>query len=285
MFEEYRVRVATNPVVELLVADAAGPRERTVLVIHGGPDWDHSYLRDPLVQLAGSHRLLLPDLRGCGRSTRGLPADQYSWDLVVADLLALLDHAGVPRADVLGFSTGGLIAQRLALAAPKRVCRLIVASSSVLPVPDGAFAGWQERSRRKDEAARLAPDPAEVSGPELTRAWATASASMDVWRADRMAEYLHRLDAIQFSGDWAKVWLSGQLPSARPHHAAARLRQTEVPILLLHGRQDMTFPAELAEQAAAEIPAARVTVLDGAGHLAHIDRPAAWLAALAAFLD
>jgi len=284
VFDESRVAVAANPVVELLVAEAAGPSERTLLVIHGGPDWDHTYLRDPLGELGGTHRLLLPDLRGCGRSTRGLPEDQYSWDLIVADLLALLDHVGVRRADVLGFSTGGLVAQRLALAAPTRVRRLIVASSSVFPVPTNAFNGWQDRSRRQAEATRQEPDPTDLSGPELTRAWATTSASMNVWRADRQPEYLGRLDAVHFSGDWARVWLSGELSSARPQDAAARLRKTAVPILLLHGRQDMIFPMHLAEQAAVEIPTARAAVLDDAGHMAHIDRPEGWLSAVATFL-
>lgn len=45
--------------VDLFVAWADGPADRTLLVIHGGPDWDHSYLREPLDALAGTHRLLL----------------------------------------------------------------------------------------------------------------------------------------------------------------------------------------------------------------------------------
>jgi pimeloyl-ACP methyl ester carboxylesterase len=52
-----------------------------------------------------------------------------------ADLLTLLDVLDVAQADVLGFSYGGELAQRLALAAPNRVRSLIIASSSVQPVP------------------------------------------------------------------------------------------------------------------------------------------------------
>jgi pimeloyl-ACP methyl ester carboxylesterase len=58
-----------------------------------------------------------------------------------------------------------------------------------------------------------------------------------------------------------------------------------VPILLLQGRQDMTFPASLANEAAQLIPAASAVVLDDAGHMAHIDQPDAWVEALAAFLS
>ena len=119
MLTETIVAVSADPRVELLVAQSPGPAGRALLVIHGGPDWDHTYLREPLSELAGQHRLVLPDLRGCGRSTCGL----------------------------LGFSYSGLLAQRLAVTASARVRRLIIASSSIGPVPDGAFAGWAERNR------------------------------------------------------------------------------------------------------------------------------------------
>ncbi|GAA2825144.1 alpha/beta hydrolase [Nonomuraea rubra] len=275
-----------------------------LLVIHGGPDWDHSYLLDPLIRLADRHDLIFPDLRGCGRSTRGLPDDQYTPAAATGDLVALLDALGVATTDVLGFSYGGLIAQRLALAAPDRVRRLVIASSSVLPVPPNAFAGWPERDRRtaaaaavwsnaaptgRDQAASdpAASDPAgaDPTGPELTRAAAFAGAEADVWRAEALDGYRDRLARVRFSAEWLRPWRAGKLPGARPGDAAARLAALGVPILLLHGRQDMTFPAAQAERAAELIPRARAVLLDEAGHMAHVDRPRAWLEAVAAFLE
>ncbi|HZP50091.1 alpha/beta hydrolase, partial [Actinocrinis sp.] len=82
-----------------------------------------------------------------------------------------------------------------------------------------------------------------------------------------------------------RPYLAGTLPSARPEHAADRLAALGLPILLLHGRQDMTFPAALAEQAASAIPLARAVVIDQASHVAHIDQPDQWLAAVGTFLD
>lgn len=270
--------------MELFVAETAGPAERTLLVVHGGPDWDHTYLREPLGELAGSHRVLLPDLRGCGRSTQGLPEHEYTWDAVVRDLLALLSAKHIGRADVLGFSTGGRIAQRLALAAPHRVRRLVVASSGMLPVPPDTFAGWAERDRRQAEGAEAGPDPAGLTGPELVRAWALAAAPASVWRREVLPEYLRRLAAVRFSAEWARPWQAGRLPNALPDNAVARFAELSLPILLLHGRQDMTFPAALAEEAADRLDTARAVVLDEAGHMAHIDQPKRWLSALTQFL-
>jgi pimeloyl-ACP methyl ester carboxylesterase len=276
------VVVSTEPAVSLFVAVSTAPADRTLLVIHGGPDWDHTYLREPLAGLAGS-RLVLPDLRGCGRSTRGLADNQYTPDAVVGDLTALLDALDVERADVLGFSYGGLLAQRLTLTAPHRVRRLIVASSSVLPVPPGAFDGWAERARRVAAEAAVWADPT-LSGPELTRAAALASAPANVWRPEALPGYLRRLDDIRFAAEWLRPWRAGALPPARPENAVPRLAALGIPMLLLQGRQDMTFPAALADQAAAQLPTARAVVLDAAGHMAHVDRPREWLAAVAEFL-
>src|SRR5580692_10014061 len=96
-----------------------------------------------------------------------------------------------------------------------------------------------------------------LSGPELTRAAAIAQAPADLWRQDAMAGYLARLQRVRFSAEWLRPWRAGTLPPAHHDHAARRLAALGTPMLLLHGRQDMTFPAALAQQAAALIPAAR----------------------------
>jgi pimeloyl-ACP methyl ester carboxylesterase len=283
VWTESHIAVSADPAVRLFVAQSQGPADRVLLVIHGGPDWDHSYLREPLDRLAGQHRLILPDLRGCGRSTRGLGDGQYTPDAATGDLAVLLDALGVADADVLGFSYGGLLAQRLALATPRRVRRLIIASSSVLPVPPGALEGWAERDRRTAAAKRAWSDRA-LSGPDLTRAAAIAQAPADLWRQDAMPGYLARLQRIRFSAEWLRPWRAGTLPPAHPDDAALRLAAVSIPILLLHGRQDMTFPAALAQQAAALIPSARAVIIQDAGHMAHIDQPGQWITAVSGFL-
>jgi pimeloyl-ACP methyl ester carboxylesterase len=273
--------VAVSTEVTLFVARSDGPPDRTLLVIHGGPDWDHSYLREPLAALGDRYQLLLPDLRGCGRSTRGLADDQYNPDAAVGDLVALLDAVGV--ADVLGFSYGGLIAQRLALTAPHRVRRLILASTSVLPVPPDAFDGWTERTELRAAEERMWADTA-LSGAELTREAAMVSAPANVWRASALPGYLARLREVRFTAEWMRPWQAGTLPSARCDDAAARLAELDIPVLLLHGRQDMTFPVTLVPATTALLPSARAVILEEAGHMAHVDQPERWLAAVSDFL-
>ncbi len=273
-----------DPQVELFTARSTGPAERALLIIHGGPDWDHTYLLEPLVDLADTHLLVFADLRGCGRSTLSLPDDEYNADAVVSDLISLLDKLGLPRVDLLGFSTGGQFAQRLALAAPDRIRRLIIASSSIPPVPEDAFDNWPEVAELQEADHRLWAGNPEPT-PELTRADAIAGILANVWRPEAREEYRRRLDAVQFTAEWSRPWVAGNLPPIRPENSLERLTALATPILLLHGRQDMTFPAQLAEHTAAEMPNARAVILDQAGHMAHIDQPAAWIRAVNEFLD
>jgi len=273
---EERVLVCGDPKVELFTARSSGPDERTLLVIHGGPGWDHTYLLDPLVELAEDHRLIFADLRGCGRSTSGLSDDDYNPAAATADLVNLLDALGIERTDVLGFSYGGLIAQRLALAAPRRIRRLIVASSSISPVPQPA----QLREDGDSAWRKLLEDPTD----ENTRLHAIASIPADVWRPESREELRRRLEAVKFSAEWARPLIAGILPAARPDESEARLAALGIPILLLQGRQDTTFPAALAERTAAQIPNARAAVIDQAGHMAHIDQSEVWLGAITEFL-
>jgi pimeloyl-ACP methyl ester carboxylesterase len=280
---ESLVNVSVDPLVELLVAQSGGRPDHALLVVHGGPDWDHTYLRDPLVRLGGMYRLIMLDIRGCGRSTTGLPATCYTPDAVVSDLLSLIDALSLDTVSVLGFSYGGLLVQRLVARAPGRFHKLIIASSSIYPVPDDAYAHWPDRDER--EAARLAAwADNELDGPAKVRAAAIAGARSDVWRHDRLAGYLDQLNRVRFGAEWLRPWRAGILPAAGLERAEHVLAEIGIPILFLHGSHDTTIPVSLAARAAGQIEGARVAVIDGAGHMTHVDEPDQWMAAVEGFL-
>ncbi len=285
MLIERLVQVGDDPRVELFVGETAGDPDRTLLVIHGGPDWDQMYLREPLIGLAGDRRVVFADLRGCGRSTRGLPGPAYTPGAAVDDLAVLIDQLGGRPVDVLGFSYGGLLAQRLLVLAPEKVQRAVIASSSVLPVLPDAFAGWTERDARLARARAGGHSDAPWDD-ERTRQDAVANAMRDVWRLELLPEYLSRLEQVHFSAEWARAWPDrSKIPPARPEHVVDRLKALGKRLLLLHGRHDMTFPEALVKPTTELIPTARGIVLDEAGHMAHVDQPDAWLNAVRTFLD
>ncbi|MBS0557614.1 MAG: alpha/beta fold hydrolase [Proteobacteria bacterium] len=113
-----------------------------LLMIHGlgssGDDW--AFQREDFARHCG---LILPDLRGSGRSAK--PAGPYSIAQFAQDLWALLDALGIESTNILGFSLGGAIAQEMAIAQPGRVRKLVLCN---------ALANYRTDSWRKWLEAR-----------------------------------------------------------------------------------------------------------------------------------
>ena len=102
--------------------------EPALLLIHGlgyAGSWGWRPVLEPL---ARSFRVIAFDNRGIGGSDQ--PPGPYSTRMMAEDAVAVLDEAGVERAHVVGTSLGGMIAQELALAAPERVDRLVLACTT-----------------------------------------------------------------------------------------------------------------------------------------------------------
>src|SRR5689334_5809238 len=85
----------------------AGP---PVIVLHGGPDFDHTYLLPELHVLSVSARLIYYDQRGRGRSADGIKAEDVTIESEMEDLDAVRRHFGLEAITVLGHSWGALLA-------------------------------------------------------------------------------------------------------------------------------------------------------------------------------
>ena len=97
-----------------------------VVVVHGGPGLDHTYLRPGLDILAGSHSLVYYDQRGTGRSEAVLDAESITLDTFVEDIESLRKTLGRDRLTLLGHSFGSLLVLGYALAHPDRTRGLIL---------------------------------------------------------------------------------------------------------------------------------------------------------------
>ncbi len=240
---------------------------RPLLLIAGIPaiasDWE------PLAaRLADAgHRAIAYDNRGSGEST--VTPGPYTTAQLAADALALLDHLAIERADVFGMSMGGMIAQELALAAPERVERLVLGcthagTAHAAPMPREAARAFALQS--DDWALRmrtLAPFAfAQDVDPPLLEAF-VAKKSADV---QDPAGYAAQIQAVL------------------AHDAADRLQEIRANTLVLTGDDDRVIPGESSELLAQRIPSATLRVIPGAGHLFFIERPAATLEILGAFL-
>jgi proline iminopeptidase len=101
-----------------------------IVVLHGGPDFDHYYLLPELDRLAETFQLVYYDQRGRGRSAEGVAPDDVGIESEVADLDGVRRHFGFYTIAVLGHSWGGLLAMEYASRHPGRVSHLILMNSA-----------------------------------------------------------------------------------------------------------------------------------------------------------
>lgn len=203
---------------------------------------------------APSHRLILWDLRGHGRSDSPEDSALYDPEACIADMAALLDAEGVELAVVGGLSLGGYLSLAFHLRHPDRVRALMLFDCGPGFRRDEPREAWNERTRKRGE--RIAAGDAralselEPDGHDDRAGVARAARHM----------MLHRDGSVLES-----------LPAIR------------VPALVLVGEHDAPFRGA-ANYMARKIPNAEQVVLPGAGHVANLDNPRAFNAAVSAFL-
>jgi proline iminopeptidase len=132
------VRIEIQPGIRLFV-DVEGPqfvpdgpvlREKpTMLLLHGGPGFDHSGFKPFFTRLADIAQLVYYDHRGHGRSDRR-PPEEWTLDTFADDVVRLCDALGIVRPIVLGQSFGGFVAQRYIERHPEHPAKVILSSTS-----------------------------------------------------------------------------------------------------------------------------------------------------------
>jgi pimeloyl-ACP methyl ester carboxylesterase len=246
----------------------AGP---PLLLLHGFP-FDHRMWsgQEPL---ARRMRLLVPDQRGFGRSGGALPA---SIEQLADDAAAVIRarSAGVP-AVVCGLSMGGYVAQHLAARHPELVAALVLVDTKL--EADTADA----RTARHDLANRVERvGQAVLAEAMLPRLLAPSPAARRMPRRPAIEETIR---STILATPVPTITAALAALAARPDMTTALGRLT-VPTLLVVGAEDAITPPECLERAAAVIPGSRLCVLADCGHMAPLEDPAAFNAALTDFL-
>jgi pimeloyl-ACP methyl ester carboxylesterase len=250
---------AKNDAVEIHYDDEGAGRP--ALLIHGHTldrrVWDWIA---PALGRAGL-RLIRPDLRGHGRSTR--PDRGYHWSHHAADMMAVLDAAGVDRAEVVGYSLGGGVALEMALAQPERVGSLTLLSPVLpdRPFEEAFFANLREVARviRADGVA------AAMRGPWLESPLWAGSAIDPRTR--------QKLDGIVAEFPGAEYLATERDHVERDWTVPDRLGEIAVSTLVMVGENEMAGFRGFAEEIASGVPDARLEVLSDLGHVHLLQAP------------
>ncbi len=251
-----------------LVPDGPTMRARpTLIVLHGGPGFDHSGFKPQWSQMTDLAQVVYYDHRGQGRSDR---SDPSTWNLAqwAADLVALCDALEIVDPIVYGVSFGGMVALQYLVDHPGHADRVILDSTTarsdpalMLPVFE-RLGGVEARDAAADFWAL--PTPGSMKRYfDLCMPLYGRSTAPDA--RDRM----HRqLEVANY--DLFEQWGRGE---QRSFDLVARLDQVVDPVLLLSGEDDPVCPVTGAEIIAAGIPHAIFERFADCGHGVWRDQP------------
>lgn len=257
-----------------VIGDGDGP---VLWLLHGTGAASHSW-RGLVPLLAGRATLVVPDLPGHGFSDR-LPAARPSIVGMAAALADLARVLGLPPGMVVGHSAGAALAVRAVLDGGLTPTALVGINAALMPF-DGLAGRVLAPMARLMSCQPLVPwlFARSARAPEaVKRVVASTGSELD---AEGLALYgllmrqpAHVAGALAMMADWDLAGLWRQLP------------QLATPLLLLAGSQDVTVPPSQAWRVRERLPAARVCVLPGLGHLAHEEAPAVVAAVLLPLLE
>src|SRR5262245_7916222 len=147
-----------------------------VILLHGGLA-NSNYWGNQVPVLAKTHRVVVMDSRGHGRSTRD--SQPYGYTLMASDVIGLMDYLGIPQAAIVGWSDGAIIGLSLAMSHPDRVSRLFAfaANSDPSGVKDvgksPVFTEFIARGEKEYQALSATPTEYKKFVAEISTMWAT----------------------------------------------------------------------------------------------------------------
>jgi pimeloyl-ACP methyl ester carboxylesterase len=246
-------------------------RGEPLVLIHGNAGdrrhWDHQF-----AALATDYHIIRYDVRGFGQSSlpsAGQPYSDYE------DLRRLLDYLDVPRAHIAGWSMGSGIAIDFVLAYPERSLSLI----SVGPWVNG-YSSPRAESMFADFG--LVVSALQENGASAgAAAWMATPFFAETIRDQAAGQEFYEI-AQDYS--WWALMNASPLQTLEPP-AVSRLEQISVPTLILTAEHDIPACLEVAELLERSVPGSDKVVLNGTGHLLHIEKSAEFNARLRSFLD
>jgi 3-oxoadipate enol-lactonase len=225
------------------------------------------HMWDEQVQdLQGAFRILRYDQRGHGQTEA--PAGRYTFDTLIADVVALMDALGIARAHWCGLSMGGATGMGLAQRHADRFDRFIICDTPGQSTPATA-AQWEERIVSVQKGGMAAQLEATI-----TRWFPPETVKANPPHLDRLRRMILNTPANGFIGCAAAL---------ANHDFRPGMRHVTRPVLYICGEKD-GHNAAIMRKMQEEFPAAGYVELPGAGHISNLDQPALFNRALRDFL-
>jgi 3-oxoadipate enol-lactonase len=238
-----------------------GPEDAPVLVLSNSLGTTQELWAKQRPLLAERFRVLTYDHPGHGSS--GLPEQPCTIESLTRSFVTLLDELDLERVSLCGVSLGGMVGMTLALEEPERVDRLVLACTSAYVGPP---EGWAERARMVRTRGM------EAVADTVIGRWFTPE--LEDEEPETVARFRAMLAATAPEG-YARC-----CEALGAWDARERVSAIAVPVLVVAGEHDPAIPVEQAKLLASRVPAARLRILERAGHLANVERPEQFTSAM-----
>lgn len=254
---------------------------RPIILLHGGPDFDHTYLLPDMDSLSDSFRLIYYDQRGRGQSAKDVQPEEVNMASEIQDVDSVRKHFHLDSITLLGHSWGALLALEYALRHPSRVSHLILMNSAPVSHADYLVlrndrrektpADIEELKERSKDANFQAGDPDTVADYYRVHFRATI-------RQPQHREQVVRTLSTSFTQDgilkaraiekrlYEETWFRDE------YDLIPKLRDLHIPTLVIHGDYDF-IPLACAAHIVQTLPNARLVVLRDTGHFSYIESP------------
>jgi len=270
-------------------------RGEPLVILHGGPDFDISYLLPDLDRLASSYRLIYYDQRGRGQSAQGVKPEDVTLASEIADLDKVREHFQLETMTLVGHSWGAVLALEYALRHPARLARLILMNPAPASAADLAFfrsAYVKQLGSEMEQQRTIANGPSyQAADPDAV----TARYRIHFKHALARAADYEKLMTIMHAG-FVKQGSDGILKARAVedrlmadtwaiagYDLLPKIRTIAVPTLVLTADHDF-IPVEIAAHIAQAMPKAQLVTLKNCGHFAFMECPADVRAAVDTFL-
>lgn len=272
--------------VEMFVQERGPPDGPAVVLVHGTGAWSQIYAEELDALAAEGYRAIALDLPPFGYSEKPRNGS-YTTPDQARRILGVLDALDLRDATLVGHSFASRATMEAVLTRPERV-------GAVVLVDPALDLSGEPRSGNLLLGGVLAFPPTRalfvastVENPLLTRVFLEQLVHVDAAATDERIDMLQRPLVIEGLTRDAGLWLRTFLAPEAPNRAsnASAYAALDLPVLLVWGSEDTVTPVAQAERLQALLPRAQLVVLDGVGHIPHVEDPARFHAALRTFLD
>lgn len=261
-----------------------------IIVVHGGPGLDQSYLLPQMLELAQDHEVIFYDQRGSGRSLEAsIEAKYVSSEQFARDLETLRLKLNLKKVALIGHSWGGFLSMNYAIKYPDNVSSLILVGSA--PADYKGQKAFDDEVNKRTQGIKNKIDPLfnykvlnTLTKEQINQSYRdlfsvyfenpvnVEKLTLDMSKESAVGRF--NVSSLMFKTSYFK-------PECNLMPA---LRKLNVPTLIIHGNQDIV-PVDTAKDIQKAIPGSKGLYLNDCGHFPYIEKPSELFSSIRSFLS